>query len=89
MELVEQIAAYLESHHVLTLATVDEAGLIYELTLFYNWGEVGTRIFYVEVNKQAGWRTVSADAISEVAGFGRVDGVMVLHFTNHCVNCKK
>jgi len=26
MELVEQIAAYLESHHVLTLATVDEAG---------------------------------------------------------------
>ena len=69
--------------------TVDESGLIYELTLFYNWGEVGTRIFYVEVNKQAVWRTVSADAISEVAGFGRVDGVMVLHFTNHCVNCKK
>lgn len=70
-------------------ATVDEAGLIYELTLFYNWGEVGTRISYVEVNKQAVWRTVSADANSEVAGFGRVDGVMMLTFTNHCVNCKK
>ncbi|HLA24228.1 MAG TPA: hypothetical protein VJ206_02445 [bacterium] len=69
--------------------TVDEAGLIYELTLFYNWGEVGTRISYVEINKQAVWRTVSADAVSEVAGFGRVDGVMVLNFTNHCVNCKK
>jgi hypothetical protein len=70
-------------------ASVDEAGLVYELTLFYNWGEVGTRIAYVEVNKQAVWRTVSADAVSEVAGIGRVDGVMVLNFTNHCVNCKK
>lgn len=70
-------------------ATVDEAGLIYELTLLYNWGEVGTRIAYVDLNKQAVWRTLSADAISEVAGFGRVDGVMVLNFTNHCVNCKR
>ena len=70
-------------------ATVDEAGLVYELTLFYNWGDVGTRITYIEFNKQAVWRTVSADSNSEVAGFGRVDGVMVLTFSNHCVNCKK
>ncbi len=68
---------------------VDEAGLIYELTLFYEWGDVGTRITYVEVNKQAVWRSVSADANSEVTGIGHVDGVMVLNFTNHCVNCKK
>ena len=68
--------------------TTDEAGLVHELTLFYSWGEVGTRIVYVEVNKQAVWRTVQADAVSEVSGFGRVDGFMVLNFTNHCVNCK-
>jgi hypothetical protein len=70
-------------------ASVDEAGLIYELTLFYNWGEVGTRISYIEVNKQPVWRTVSADAVSDVSGVGRVNGVMLLNFTNHCLNCKK
>jgi hypothetical protein len=70
-------------------AQVDDEGLIHELTLFYNWGEVGTRISYIEVNRQAVWRSISADALSDVSGVGRVDGVLVLYFTNHCVNCKK
>lgn len=70
-------------------AVVDEQGLLYELTLYYNWGEVGTRISYVEVNRQPVWRTVAADAVSDIAGLGRVDGVMLLNFTNHCVNCRK
>jgi hypothetical protein len=70
-------------------ATVDEDGLIYELSLFYNWGEVGTRIVYIEINKQPVWRSVSADAVSDVSGVGRVNGVMTLNFTNHCLNCKK
>lgn len=68
---------------------VDEAGTIYELTLFYSWGEVGTRITYVQVNNQPVWRTVSADSVSEVSGLGRVDGTMLLTFSNHCFNCKK
>lgn len=70
-------------------AIVDERGLIHELTLFYDWGEVGTRIAYAEVNRQPVWRSISADAISDISGFGRVDGVMILNFSNHCVNCKR
>jgi hypothetical protein len=70
-------------------AVVNDGGLIYELVLYYNWGEVGTRISYIEVNKQPVWRSVSADAISDVSGMGRVNGVMTLNFTNHCLNCKK
>jgi hypothetical protein len=70
-------------------AQVDTEGLVHELTLFYNWGEVGTRIAYMEINKQAVWRSISADALSDVSGVGRVDGVLLLQFTNHCVNCTK
>ena len=70
-------------------AQVDEQGLIHELTLFYNWGEVGTRISYMEVNRQAVWRSIAADALSDVSGAGRVDGLLLLNFTNHCVNCTK
>lgn len=71
------------------LVILDEAGTMYELTLFYDWGEVGTRISYASVGGQPVWRQVSADAISELAGFGRVDGKLNLTFSNHCVNCRK
>jgi hypothetical protein len=68
---------------------LDEAGTLYELTLLYNWGEVGTRINYAIVNGQPVWQHVSADANSELSGFGRVDGKLQLTFSNHCLNCKK
>lgn len=68
-------------------AVLDEGGTLYELTLFYNWGEVGTRIAYIIVNGQPVWQEVSADANSELSGFGRVDGKLLLNFANHCVNC--
>lgn len=71
------------------LVILDEAGTMYELTLFYDWGEVGTRISYAQVDGQPVWRQVSADAISELAGVGRVDGKLNLTFSNHCVNCRK
>lgn len=71
------------------LVILDDAGILYELTLFYDWGEVGTRIGYATVSGQPVWRQVSADAVSELAGLGRVDGKLFLTFTNHCVNCKK
>lgn len=70
-------------------AVVDEAGVLYELTLFYNWGEVGTRIAYVFVNGQPVWQQVASDAVSELGGIGRVDGELLLTFTNHCVNCRR
>lgn len=68
---------------------MDEAGTLYELTLFYDWGEVSTRINYVLLNGQPVWRQVLADAVSELPGVGRVDGKLNLTFSNHCVNCKK
>jgi len=70
-------------------AVLDEGGTLYELTLFYNWGEVGTRIVYIIANGQPVWQQVSADANSELSGLGRADGKLLLNFTNHCVNCKK
>ena len=66
---------------------LDETGTLYELTLFYNWGEVGTRINYATVNGQPVWQHVAADADSELSGFGRVKGKLQLTFTNHCLNC--
>jgi hypothetical protein len=60
---------------------LDEHGTLYELVLMYNWGEVGTRIDYIVVAGQWVWRQVDADATSELAGFGRVDGNLTLAFT--------
>jgi len=68
---------------------LDDAGMLYELTLLYNWGEVGTRISYALVSGQPVWRTVAADAVSELTGFGRVNGKLLLTFSNHCVNCRR
>lgn len=68
-------------------AILDEGGTLYELTLFYDWGEVGSKVTYIIVNSQPVWQQVSADAISQLSGFGRVDGKLILNFTNHCVNC--
>ncbi|MDQ7844314.1 MAG: hypothetical protein QN141_04735 [Armatimonadota bacterium] len=67
---------------------LDEVGTLYELTLFYDWGEVGTRIAYTTVSGQTVWQTVTADASSELSGFGRVFGKLQLTFVNHCLNCR-
>lgn len=66
---------------------VDEAGQLYELALFYDWGEVSTRISYTLLNGTPVWRQITADTVSELAGVGRVDGQLVLNFFNHCANC--
>jgi hypothetical protein len=68
-------------------ALVDENGLSHQLTLAYDWGHVGNRITFVTVGGRAFWREVVSDTTSEVAGFGRVDGHMVMQVTNHCLNC--
>ncbi len=66
---------------------VDENGLMYQLTLAYDWGQIGNRIAYVFIDGQAFWKEVTSDSSSEVAGIGRVDGTMTLHVQNHCLNC--
>lgn len=68
-------------------AVVNEHGTLFELSLLYSWGEVGTRVEYAVVRDQWVWRQVDADANSELSGFGRVDGKLKLTFTNHCLNC--
>ncbi len=68
-------------------ALVDENGLMYQLALAYDWGQVGNRIVYVMIGGRAFWKEVNSDSTSEVAGIGRVDGTMALHVQNHCLNC--
>ncbi len=66
---------------------IDQGGLVYELTLFYNWGQVGTKVSYVVVNGQPLWREIITDTVTDLSGVGRVDGQMTLTFSNHCLNC--
>lgn len=66
---------------------VDESGLLHQLTLFYEWGQVGNRFTFVSIGGRPFWREVVTDTSSEVAGMGRVDGTMNLQITNHCLNC--
>jgi hypothetical protein len=68
-------------------ALVDDTGLMHQLTLSYDWGQVGNRISFVTVGGRTFWREVISDSSSEVAGMGRVDGRMVLQVQNHCLNC--
>ncbi len=67
---------------------VDEQGLIYDLQLFYDWGQIGTKVNYIMVQGKPAWRDLTADTSSEISGLGRVEGQMLLTFTNHCLNCR-
>jgi hypothetical protein len=68
-------------------ALVDDTGLIHQLILYYDWGQIGSRITFVTIGGRRFWREVISDTSSEVAGIGRVDGQMILHVSNHCLNC--
>ncbi|MDR7420583.1 MAG: hypothetical protein QN178_16920 [Armatimonadota bacterium] len=68
-------------------ALVDDTGLLHQLTLYYDWGQVGNSIRFVTVGGRPFWREVVSDTASEVPGLGRVDGKMVLQVQNHCLNC--
>lgn len=70
-------------------AVVDDNGVLYELVLSYDWGQVSTRIGYIWIGGQPLWSEVQADTVSNLAGVGRVTGRLLLRFTNHCVNCKR
>lgn len=68
-------------------ALVDENGLVHQLTLAYEWGQVSNKITFVTIGGHAFWREVLSETSSEMAGMGRVDGNLVLQVANHCLNC--
>lgn len=68
--------------------TVDDAGLVHHLTLYFDWGQVSSRLTFVMVGGRPFWREVISDGTSEIPGLGRVFGTMVLQVTNHCLNCQ-
>jgi hypothetical protein len=83
-----QRASIVRAGHAYAVSVlVDDAGLVHQLTLFYDWGTLGSRISFVTVGGRAFWREVNADTSSDVPGIGRVDGMMILQFSNHCLNC--
>lgn len=69
-------------------AVVDDEGHVHDLTIFYDWGQITTKIIYIMVSDKPAWRHLTSDAISELSGLGRVEGELVLAFTNHCRNCR-
>jgi hypothetical protein len=68
-------------------ATVDESGLLHELVVSYDWGDVTTTVGYVTVGGQPVWASVTADTVTALAGVGRVSGRLTLRLANHCLNC--
>jgi hypothetical protein len=67
---------------------VDDTGVVHQITLFYDWGQVGSRLTFVTIEGRPFWREVTSNGTSEIAGLGRVYGTMVLQVTNHCLNCQ-
>lgn len=70
-------------------AVVDDAGLLHELILYYDWGAISTRVEFVTVSNQPVARQIVADTATELSGVGRVAGQMILTLFNHCVNCAR
>ncbi len=70
-------------------ATLDENGLLYDLTVYYDWGQVSTKVGFVTINGRPVWSDLVADTVSNLSGIGQVSGQLSLLFTNHCVNCNR
>jgi hypothetical protein len=68
-------------------AVVDDAGHVYDLILYYDWGKIGTKITYTLIDSVPVWRNVVSDTVGDLSGVGRVEGDLALVFTNHCMNC--
>ncbi len=61
----------------------DEHGLVHDLVLSYDWGQVNLTFAYVVVARQPIWREVTSAVTSEVHGFGQVNGQLTLTFSQH------
>lgn len=67
-------------------ALIDERGYLYELTLSYDWGDVGTVFSYTDVQGHRVWKTLAADTVTTL-GSGRAAGRLAMTFTDHCFGC--
>ena len=70
-------------------AQIDDTGLLHELIVYYDWGQISTRVAFVTINGRTVWSTLVADTISTLPGIGQVTGQLSLNLTNHCVNCER
>lgn len=61
----------------------DDQGLVHDLVLRYNWGQIDMTFAYVTVDGQALWREVSSQVASDVNGVGHVDGQLTLTFSQY------
>ncbi|HEX4835804.1 MAG TPA: helix-turn-helix domain-containing protein [bacterium] len=68
-------------------AVVDARGLLYTLTIFYDWGAVTTQIAYAFINGQPVWNRVRVDAAGELPTLGRVTGQVTISLSNQCFDC--
>ncbi len=67
----------------------DDLGRVYEQSLLYDWGKIGTRITWGQASGNWIWKELDSDVVSDIAGFGHVTGNAVLTFSNHCWTCKR
>ncbi len=64
-------------------AVADEQGLVYSVTLFYNWGRLDMTFNYVTIAGRPIWREVGTGIISDIDGVGHVTGHLSLTFSQH------
>ncbi len=68
-------------------AVVDARGLLYTLTILYDWGAVTTQIAYAFINGQPVWNCVRVDAAGEHPTLGRLTGQVTISLSNQCFDC--
>ncbi len=68
-------------------AVVDARGLLYALTILYDWGAVTTQIAYAFIYEQPVWNWVRIDAAGEHPTLGRLTGQITISLSNQCFDC--
>jgi hypothetical protein len=63
-------------------AVVDGRGLLYALTLFYDWGAVHTQIAYAFIDGRPVWNQIRGDVASDLPALGRVTGRVAISLSN-------
>jgi hypothetical protein len=63
---------------------VDDTGLIHDVLVSYEWGQVGTKFSYLRVSGQPAWQeVVSKFSARNVNGIGHLAGQLTLGLANH------
>lgn len=62
---------------------VDEAGLIHDMQVLYDWGQVGMKFSYIRVGDRPVWQeVVSTFSKTNVSGLGHIEGLVKIAFTD-------